>query len=1051
MAALLTLEKAVEGNIPQVSLEVRRQPVDAGARQLVVPSQERPDRACLVVTACTPEGASPEECQLVARRGQKRSTLGPKAAASIASELSALAERQLAGLTGEQRLQILDFLAAASEAHALTAPDSVGEGHRALRDALRPRLPKSVVKPDAHFGVFLDQVLALDDKRFLMNGWLRHPSPARAELTFLSPEGASVRVQPAALSRRRDVDEAYGDAEGGRGPANRGFCAVAELGAPSRSSRGWTVQLHGDEGKGVERGYEKDVIRDRGKVKPTVMRHFPTAGQEGLVSPGDLFGVLREHQETVTALEPGEVRDFGDVPPAPDVTVVVPLSGRIDVVEHQVAQFAHDQEMLDVELLYVAVPKVFDELCEKVARLHALYGQPVRVLRLSEEGPRSAMTNVGAALAAGRLVVMLGGDVFPAQAGWLSPMVERHDRTSSVGAVGPKLLHEDDSIAHAGLSASGESAGSEWKPVALYKGLHRQLPAAGVARRVAAVSGSCLLISADLLRSGGGLSCQYLLDENEGLDLCLRLDRAGLENWVEPDAELYRLDGLFSRSTPPHAMPYDDWLLERSWGAPGADGAYNGRMVSPAATRLPSFATLDLDSADSPVEILEVNTVPAGKPLLDARLVWPRAHDEVKAHAKTYAFALQGWALGAKGESFHVEVLHEDVGMHQTPVSIMREDVKEQYPDVPGSDRAGFSTVVSTISLPQDFELRVDAVSDNSGRATVGTIKGRRRPLGSGYKPALNSLLVTSLGRAGSSWMTLVLSCHPEVVGYRPFEYEARVGSYWLEVLRTLAEPASYVQTIRPELYQGHWFIGDKRPSPTPVQVSDSRMLQWLGRASVEDLVAFCQNRIETFYQEVARTEGKTGARYFTEKGWPDRFAPRMLGELYPDGREVILVRDFRDMVCSVLGFNEKLGFASFGREHANSDEEFVTERRSDTVRLLESWRERQDTAHLVRYEDLILEPEVTLRSLFSYLDVDASEDTVRAVLDRASSSFTEGQEEHRTASSVEGSVGRWRKDLPPELIEACNQSFGDVLAEFGYEVEPATAGKPRPARREAG
>ncbi len=51
-----------------------------------------------------------------------------------------------------------------------------------------------------------------------------------------------------------------------------------------------------------------------------------------------------------------------------------------------------------------------------------------------------------------------------------------------------------------------------------------------------------------------------------------------------------------------------------------------------------------------------------------------------------------------------------------------------------------------------------------------------------------------------------------------------------------------------------------------------------------------------------------------------------MIREVYPRAQEVILVRDFRDMVASILAYNAKRGYTAFGREHVDNDEEYIYE-----------------------------------------------------------------------------------------------------------------------------
>jgi hypothetical protein len=244
------------------------------------------------------------------------------------------------------------------------------------------------------------------------------------------------------------------------------------------------------------------------------------------------------------------------------------------------------------------------------------------------------------------------------------------------------------------------------------------------------------------------------------------------------------------------------------------------------------------------------------------------------------------------------------------------------------------------------------------------------------------------------------------------------------------------MQLIRPRLYAGHWWLGDDRSEALPGQLRDPRMAQWLGRDGVEMLAGFCQSRVEDFYEEVARSDGKMGAHYFAEKCWPEHAVPRIVSELYPGGRELILMRDLRDIVCSIFGFNAKRGIASFGRENAATDEEFIRGLRDGAVRMLDSWRERSGTAHLLRYEDLILEPESTLADVFGYLGVAADPVTLKQVIDDATKTRPHAQSNHQTSASVSESVGRWRKELSPELLAVCQESFGDVLTAFGYEEQ---------------
>ena len=86
----------------------------------------------------------------------------------------------------------------------------------------------------------------------------------------------------------------------------------------------------------------------------------------------------------------------------------------------------------------------------------------------------------------------------------------------------------------------------------------------------------------------------------------------------------------------------------------------------------------------------------------------------------------------------------------------------------------------------------------------------------------------------------------------------------------------------------------------------------------------------------------------------------------------------------------------------------------------------------LVRYEDLILNPYKELKRIFKYIDVDAEPMIINAVIEQANKQDPLLQQ-RRTSHSEQESVGRWKRDLSPELQEAVNAIFQEQLQAFGY------------------
>jgi hypothetical protein len=293
--------------------------------------------------------------------------------------------------------------------------------------------------------------------------------------------------------------------------------------------------------------------------------------------------------------------------------------------------------------------------------------------------------------------------------------------------------------------------------------------------------------------------------------------------------------------------------------------------------------------------------------------------------------------------------------------------------------------------------------------------------------------MVTTFSRTGSNLLLRMLGEHPEIVAYQPFRYEPRVSAYWVEILRELTEPGSYRRQITPQLRQAArgWWLAPAGPMPSPLL--DPEVEGAIARDALNDVARFCQERIDAVYARIAPRCGRPNAAYFAEKHSPNE-VPMILSELYPAAREVFLVRDFRDMIASMLAANERRGNVRFGRTASDTDEQFVRRFRRFAANLAASWKRRSARAHLVRYEDLLSRPQETVDALVEYLGLEATDD-VLAQMTESLGRREEALEGHITSASPEASIGRWRRDLAPELKKVTEEVFGAALELFGYEA----------------
>jgi hypothetical protein len=437
-------------------------------------------------------------------------------------------------------------------------------------------------------------------------------------------------------------------------------------------------------------------------------------------------------------------------------------------------------------------------------------------------------------------------------------------------------------------------------------------------------------------------------------------------------------------------------------------------------------------AAGAPARIRGLRKSPVdGERIAGFHVDTPQAGDTPIGHAVTTS----GWVVSS-GEAIEaIEVVYRGEAIGQTSIDIERPDVRERFPET--ADQApGWATQFSTLGLPAEFEVFVRAVFADGSRESLAAIDGERRPLPTAEEVDVVPLIVSTYGRTGSTWLMRLFDQHPATLAYRPFEYEPRTISYWLSILHALSKPASYLQPLATNFDSDHWWLGDANV-PTQLPRPDEAVEDQLARSGVEDVAVLCRERIRMFYDAVAVAQGKANPRYFVEKVAPQPWVWRMLPELFPSAREVVLVRDFRDMACSILAYNEKMKVTSFGRERVATDLDFIDEVAEAARNLLAHRRQHDGAAFVVRYEDLILEPTETLTAMFEFLQINSSPEAVATVLERASRD-TDGMSKHRTAKDPRASVGRWRQDMDPVLQEKCAEVLDEALEEFGYESTQA-------------
>ncbi|MGA3000734.1 MAG: sulfotransferase [Acetobacteraceae bacterium] len=325
-------------------------------------------------------------------------------------------------------------------------------------------------------------------------------------------------------------------------------------------------------------------------------------------------------------------------------------------------------------------------------------------------------------------------------------------------------------------------------------------------------------------------------------------------------------------------------------------------------------------------------------------------------------------------------------------------------------------------------ELRIEVVETWSGQLLRNGSWVLPRPQShDGNGKGMIPVLLTSTGRTGTTLLMSEFARHPDLVVGDRFPYEIKQIAYHAAAFRALVADADWERSTKPETMLA--------PEMRSIIGSNPYKMSGLfGLGGGENaLRGFYHSEVPTgyatlfrqfivdFYATLANAQGKQSAPYFCEKGDLDEAAVLGSRLFFDQVKDIVIVRDPRDLLCSAMAF-WKL-----------RPEMALTMLASTVSRLARIARHADPDTIVIRYEDLVREPVSTRQALSRFLDLD--------LLNQPEAAAEPIPDSHRTSSDPAASIGRWRNDLTPQQVEACEVAFGALLRDFDYELS-APAGR---------
>lgn len=178
---------------------------------------------------------------------------------------------------------------------------------------------------------------------------------------------------------------------------------------------------------------------------------------------------------------------------------------------------------------------------------------------------------------------------------------------------------------------------------------------------------------------------------------------------------------------------------------------------------------------------------------------------------------------------------------------------------------------------------------------------------------------------------------------------------------------------------------------------------------------------IDAFFGHFAAQRGKPR--------WADKTpgyvnSMRLIHEIFPSARFIHLVRDGRDVACSVMPL-------SFGPNSVY----MCAHRWKHTIRHATGFEhEHPDRVLTLRYEDLTEDPESHLRRVCAFLDVEYFEQMLDYHRDGGSRVPGSGIHDRIGKPVNRQRCGRWKNEMSGRQVRIFEAVAGGTLEQFGYE-----------------
>jgi hypothetical protein len=172
----------------------------------------------------------------------------------------------------------------------------------------------------------------------------------------------------------------------------------------------------------------------------------------------------------------------------------------------------------------------------------------------------------------------------------------------------------------------------------------------------------------------------------------------------------------------------------------------------------------------------------------------------------------------------------------------------------------------------------------------------------------MRPILVTGPGRSGTTLLMSLLAASPGIVAADLPPYETRQLAYYGNAHHVLTQPADTVRSTHQDRVHGDFYHIGFNPYNGPAHDQAFRTQALVQDFSAHYVPAQLDSAfaglVREYYGRMARDHGKPGAALFAEKNNNlQRVVWQFVRRAFPGAREIVTVRDPRDVFCSYIAY----------------------------------------------------------------------------------------------------------------------------------------------------